>query len=78
MKFIWNERIAFWKMTGIIGENADWFFGFSRQLTLEESDELEAELDEATNDMWEKLNSDLEDEVGIDTETKLKMKSRKK
>jgi len=28
--------------------------------------------------MWEKLNSDLEDEVGIDTETKLKMKSRKK
>jgi len=35
VKFIWNERIAFWKMTGIIGENADWFLGFSRQLTLE-------------------------------------------
>jgi len=56
VKFIWNERIAFWKMTGIIGENADWFFGFSRQLTLEESDEYYAESEEKANEMWEKLN----------------------
>jgi len=32
MKFLWREKVyGWWSVTGLIGSNANWFFGFSRK-----------------------------------------------
>lgn len=30
MKILWRSNVFGWIMTGIIGKNAKWFFGFSK------------------------------------------------
>lgn len=36
MKIFINRNIARWVMTGLLGKDAKWFLGFSRQLTAKE------------------------------------------
>lgn len=32
MKLLWNEKVyGWWNVTGLIGKQANWFFGFSRK-----------------------------------------------
>jgi hypothetical protein len=34
VKLIWNEKVyGWWNVTGLIGKNTNWFFGFSRKPT---------------------------------------------
>ena len=38
MKFYWFEKVFGWQMTGFVGKDNSWFFGYSKILKEKQSD----------------------------------------